>query len=538
MCAVVAVVTVLVHLYAAAYLAHDPNQSTFYSLLSFFSFSMMGVIWSNNLLLTFCFWELLGFSSYRLIGFWSYRPAAIAAATKSFIINRIADAGFLIGLAILFTDASLNIEELSQSSISPIRQTWAMTFIFIGIMGKSAQFPFFSWLPDAMEGPTPVSALIHAATMVAAGVFILVRVYSWITPDTLTVVFIVGVVTALLGGFAGLFQYDIKKILAYSTISQLGFMFMAIGAGSPEGGFLHLIHHAFFKAALFLGAGIFIHQLHHQTNDIRSMGSLMQRFPVIQFFFSVSLAALAAVPFTTGFISKELILRDVVTAYGYDFTTVLFWLVSLLTVVYSFRLAWYLLATKTQSHAEPTPPAMKVPLVLLGAMSIAIITSLTPVHFAGVADGLLTIKTGAPPQIVIASFVIVALGLAIGYALYRQRNGRNYSALLSVDFLLINRLTTLFFIAPTHALAKLTIAVDERVINRTIHLTAYATALAAHALAWLDRVVIDLFFVQGTGWLAKTIGRIFRSVIAGQIQFYLLCALALLLIFIVSLLYF
>src|ERR1041385_5995776 len=258
MLSMVVLVSFLVHLYSVGFMADDQHAGRYFAALGLFTFSMLGLVMSGNLLVTFCFWELVGFSSYLLIGHWRERPAAAAAATKAFMFNRIGDALFVVGLAITYEVAGFDITRMVEMPWSTV----GGLCIFAGVIGKSAQLPLSTWLPDAMEGPTPVSALIHAATMVAAGVFLILRVPFILTPATSEIIAIVGGITALYGGWNAIQQYDLKKILAYSTISQLGLMMLGIGAGSDEGAFVHLLAHGFFKACLFLAAGAIIHSLY------------------------------------------------------------------------------------------------------------------------------------------------------------------------------------------------------------------------------------------------------------------------------------
>ena len=289
MVVVVSFVSFFVHVYSIGYMANDSALPRYFALLGFFTFAMLGLVMSGNLLVAFCFWELVGFGSYRLIGHWHEKLSAAKASTKSFIINRLGDLGFLIGMMILWSwTGNLEISTFDFSGVPTFWMTAAGICIFMGVIGKSAQFPLFHWLPDAMEGPTPVSALIHAATMVAAGVFLLIRIAVLFNADALIVISIIGAITTILGALGALFQFDIKKILAYSTISQLGFMVMAIGAGAAQGGFMHLLHHAFFKAGLFLGAGAIIHAMHQayhynavpvDVQDIRNLGGLRKKLP-------------------------------------------------------------------------------------------------------------------------------------------------------------------------------------------------------------------------------------------------------------------
>src|SRR5690606_32577687 len=245
MLVVVALISLVVHVYSTVYMKGDRDWKRYFAMLGFFTFSMQGIVLSDNLLFLFIFWELVGFSSYLLIGHWTDKPEAGSAASKAFVLNRIGDAGFLIGLMIIWTThETFSLSAILPSAANHAWQTAGALCIFCGVIGKSAQFPLFTWLPDAMEGPTPVSALIHAATMVAAGVYLLVRVFALFTEDALVVVAAVGMITAIIGALAALSQYDIKKILAYSTMSQLGLMILALGMGAVDAALLHLLTHA------------------------------------------------------------------------------------------------------------------------------------------------------------------------------------------------------------------------------------------------------------------------------------------------------
>lgn len=293
---VVTVVSFLIHLYSTGYMAGDFGIRRYFGMLGFFTFSMLGIVFSDHLILMFMFWELMGFSSYLLIGHWMQKPAASKAAQKAFLYNRIGDAALLIGILILWTHPD---------ALWSYWKTTAALCIFFGVVGKSAQFPLFTWLPEAMEGPTPVSALLHAATMVAAGVFLLIRVNALFTEHALIVVTITGGATAVLGAVCALQQFDIKKILAYSTISQLGLMVLAVGIGAKDAALLHLFTHAFFKAGLFLAAGSVIHALSHSqfhaennmdVQDIRNLGGLRKKLPVTFLTFCIAGASLAGIP--------------------------------------------------------------------------------------------------------------------------------------------------------------------------------------------------------------------------------------------------
>lgn len=376
MTVIVNFVALLVHVFSVEYMRTDRNKPRYFAYLGLFTFSMMGIVLFHDLLFIFIFWELVGLSSYLLIGFWFERKAASRAANKAFILNRIGDLGFITGLMILFTQFhSLDLEAVkSLMAMSEIDDgNWVVAFmqggeeiinildgrwlsaagiaLFCGAVGKSAQFPLQVWLPDAMEGPTPVSALIHAATMVAAGVFMLARIFVLLDAQALEVVAIVGVVTAFMAAIAALSQFDIKKVLAYSTISQLGYMVLAMGVGAYSAGLFHLVTHAFFKAGLFLSAGIIIHQLHHlekegqkfDSQDMRVMGGLRKKLPVTFFTFLICSLALAGLPGSSGFLSKDAILLDLavwadIKGGGFYIPEVLAFMTVVFTAFYTFRM--------------------------------------------------------------------------------------------------------------------------------------------------------------------------------------------------------
>ena len=311
---VVTGVGLLVHLYSLVYMKDDAGKARFFGGLSLFMFSMLGIVLADNFVMMFIFWELVGVSSYLLIGHWFTRPSASAAANKAFITNRIGDFGFMIGILMVWrATGSITFTEIAEKmpmfGSMPTYLTVAALCVFCGAVGKSAQFPLHVWLPDAMEGPTPVSALIHAATMVAAGVYMLSRVFFLIgaSPDALTVIAWIGTITAVLAALMATQQDDIKRILAYSTLSQLGYMVMAVGLGAPNAAMFHLFTHAFFKALLFLGAGTVIYALHHEQNIWR-MGGLWRRMPITFGTFCLGTLALTGCPFFAGFYSKDAII--------------------------------------------------------------------------------------------------------------------------------------------------------------------------------------------------------------------------------------
>ena len=380
-----------IHIYSWGYMHEDRCFSRFFASLSLFTFSMLGIVLSNNLLQMFIFWELVGVSSYLLIGFWYERASAADAAKKAFITNRLGDFGFLLGIIMVWAlVGSLNFASL-KSALAANPQAlgiWASVagvLLFCGAVGKSAQFPLHVWLPDAMEGPTPVSALIHAATMVAAGVYMLCRIFflldlpvAWPealsfmgNANALTVVAWIGGFTALLAALIAVQQNDIKRILAYSTLSQLGYMVMAVGLHGPSAAMFHLTTHAFFKALLFLGAGSVIHALHHEQ-DIWKMGALRKKMPITFWTFLIGTLALCGVPPLSGFYSKDEILA---TAYEHSiglFVVATF--VAILTTFYMSRLFFVAFLGKAKSesadHAHESPGVMTAPLQFLTVLSI------------------------------------------------------------------------------------------------------------------------------------------------------------------------
>ncbi len=388
---VVTGVGTLIHIFSAGYMKDDPSYSRYFASLSLFVFSMLGIVLANNLFMMFIFWELVGVSSYLLIGFWFGKASAADACKKAFLTNRVGDFGFLLGIIILWTLAgSVQLDHLEQRLVaSPAMLGTAAglvgLLIFMGAMGKSAQFPLHVWLPDAMEGPTPVSALIHAATMVAAGVYMLCRVFFiyQVTPgwpaclaflgniSALDIIAWIGGFTALIAALMAIQQNDIKRILAYSTLSQLGYMVMSVGLAGTTAAMYHLTTHAFFKAMLFLGAGSVIYAAHHEQ-DIWKMGGLKEKLPTTFKTFVIGTLALCGLPPLSGFFSKDEILA---TAFNQNkFLFVLAVLVATMTTFYMFRLVIVAFFGRARSdsaeHAHESPRIMTVPLIVLAVPTI------------------------------------------------------------------------------------------------------------------------------------------------------------------------
>src|SRR6059058_2680328 len=388
MLVMISLVGLCIFVFSVGYMAEDKNFTRFFAYMSFFSGAMLGLVIANSLLLLFIFWELVGLASYLLIGFWIERPSAAAAAKKAFVTTRIGGLGFFLGLlwlygrsgTLLFYDGGDGCLEKAGLTMLGASATFIALLIFCGAMGKSGQFPLHVWLPDAMEGPTPVSALIHAATMVAAGVFLVARVYPIFSLDaiegvtsSLTVVVWIGVTTALMAAFIAMAQADIKRILAYSTVSQLGLMMVSLGVGGVAAGIMHLLAHGFFKALLFLGAGSVIHGCHGE-HDIRKMGGLRRVMPVTFFTYAIGMMALSGVPFFfSGSWTKEEILHAAerwpsshapyyLTMYGV-----------VLTALYMTRQVVYVFFGQPRAHTGQThesPRVMTIPLIVLAVGAI------------------------------------------------------------------------------------------------------------------------------------------------------------------------
>jgi NADH-quinone oxidoreductase subunit L len=382
---VVTIVSTLVHLFSIGYMHGDPRYSRYFAYLSIFSFSMLGLVLAESFLFIYIFWELVGLSSYLLIGFWFEKKSASDAGKKAFIVNRIGDFGFLIGILIIYaTCGVLGYDEvflaIGEGKLSGTLLTLAGIAVFCGAIGKSAQFPLHVWLPDAMEGPTPVSALIHAATMVAAGVYLVGRVYPIFTPDAFLFIAYFGLITLFITATIALAQNDIKKVLAYSTCSQLGYMIMGLGVGGYTAGLAHLSTHAAFKACLFLGSGSVIHAVHSQ--DIQEMGGLRKKMPITFVTFVIATLAISGVPGFSGFYSKDMILGAALE-FGMKSANplhMIFFIGALftagLTAFYMFRLVilTFFGAPKDLhkfDHAHESPPNMWVPLVILAGLSFS-----------------------------------------------------------------------------------------------------------------------------------------------------------------------
>ncbi len=501
----------LIHWYSQTYMNGDKSYSRYFGSLSLFTFSMLGIVLATDFIQMFIFWELVGVSSYLLIGFWFEKPSAADAAKKAFLSNRMGDFGFILGIIMVWAVAgSLNFDSLKEiftadPEILGATATVAGLLVFCGAVGKSAQFPLHVWLPDAMEGPTPVSALIHAATMVAAGVYMLCRVYFVFTPDALTIIAWIGGLTALLAALMALQQDDIKRILAYSTLSQLGYMVMAVGVHAPAAAMYHLTTHAFFKALLFLGAGSVIYAVHHKQ-DIWQMGGLRQKMPTTYWTFLLGTLALCGVFPLSGFFSKDAILASAAdTAHGGN--GILFGIgviVAALTTWYMLRLFFITFhgeaRTEAAETAKESPSIMTVPLVVL-AVASAIAGFLGIEGFA--SHGLEIEYHGEHTYGLLAmafSFLAVAVGASVAFALYWKAEADPIQRHLGLfSSILRNR----FYI-------------DE--IYSFLILITHETL--SQISAWLDRWVLTGLVVRGAHGSADLTGRALRMLQSGNIHTY------------------
>ena len=512
-----------IHIYSWGYMNEDRSFSRYFACLSLFTFSMLGIVLANNFLELFIFWELVGVSSYLLIGFWFERPAAADAGKKAFITTRLGDFGFLLGiLTVWATFHSLKFDQIEQALAANQQALGALAttaglLIFCGAMGKSAQFPLHVWLPDAMEGPTPVSALIHAATMVAAGVYMLCRVFFLLDipgSHALEVIAWIGGFTALLSAVIAIQQNDIKRILAYSTLSQLGYMVMAVGLHGPPPAMFHLTTHAFFKALLFLGAGSVIVAVHHEQ-DIWKMGGLRQKMPVTFWTFMVGTLALAGLPPFSGFYSKDSIL-----AQAAERSLPLFILgaaVAALTTFYMFRLVFvaFLGAPKSDAagHANESPPVMLWPLRLLAVFSV--IGGLIGVeqlygrqfpaehveqHVSFVRELVAPILNA--PLAAITGLLAVLVGFAAAYMLYAKATKDPLPEKLGA---LSRAMRNRFYF-------------DEFYQATVIRFHDFLAAVAD----WFDRWIIAGLAVRGTHGTTELAGRALRLLQTGNLQTYAL----------------
>jgi NADH-quinone oxidoreductase subunit L len=505
-----------IHIYSYGYMDEDPGKARFFAFMSLFTFSMLGIVLANNFLEMFIFWELVGVSSYLLIGFWFEKPSAGDAAKKAFITNRLGDFGFLLGILMVWgLLGSLNFSALQNSIVANPAALGAMAttaglLIFCGAVGKSAQFPLHVWLADAMEGPTPVSALIHAATMVAAGVYMLCRVLFLVDADALHVIAYIGGFTALLAALIAIQQNDIKRIIAYSTLSQLGYMVMAVGLNGPTPAMFHLTTHAFFKALLFLSAGSVILATHHEQ-DIWKMGNLRKKMPVTFWTFLIGALALSGIPPFSGFYSKDSIFAQCLEQKSYLLFGVAVF-VAALTAFYTFRLFFVVFFGKEKSehakHAHESSLVITLPLIVLAVFAaiggfIGVVNNyasqFAPDHETlSFAQQLMEpLKTPIPMLIGIG---VALLGIFLAFSLYKNATNDPLPA----------------------KLGKLAVAMKNRFYFDEIY---EATLVRAHDFIatvadWIDRWLVEGFCIGAIRGGTDLSGRALRLMQTGNLQTY------------------
>ena len=575
MLVVVTLISFLVHLFSTAYMSGDVRYSRYFAFLGFFSFSMLGIVITNNFFLMYVFWELVGISSYLLIGHWYEKKSAADAGKKAFIVNRIGDVGMFIGINILWANFhTLTFEKIFSAIASgqiPFESnawlTAAGILIFCGAIGKSAQFPLHVWLPDAMEGPTPVSALIHAATMVAAGVYLIARTFPMMTADALVFIAYVGAITAFISATIAIAQNDIKKVLAYSTVSQLGYMVMGLGVGAYTAGFFHLVTHAAFKAGLFLGSGSVIHAMHHalhhqqdhhtDAQDIRNMGGLKKKMPVTFWAFLMFTLAICGVPLTSGFLSKDEILAGTLAfgeLTGRTIIPIIGFLVAGMTAFYMFRV---LILTFLGDHKDParlehvheSPKAMTIPLIVLAFLSFFAFYSFNPIgassgwFFQAVERPISVVPNAvaaASPEMfeetlhgvhytaMYLSLSVAGLGILLAFITYywKKISADAFARVLSpVHLFLVNKwyfdeLYGATVVAGTVGFSRLLAWFDNKIIDGIVNGVAAVTRITSIGSGKFDSIVVD-GLVNLIAYLAGFFGLLFRKVQTGRVQTYI-----------------
>ena len=572
---IVALISTCSHVFSLKYMEGDIRYSRYFAYLGLFTFSMNGIVLANNLISMYMFWELVGVSSYLLIGHWFEKDSAADAAKKAFLTNRVGDIGFFIGIMLIYTGIgsftfSHIFDGVANNMLSGTILTLAGVGLFMGAMGKSSQFPLHIWLPDAMEGPTPVSALMHAATMVAAGVYMSVRLFPLFTPDALLVIAYIGGFTAIFAASIAMTQDDIKKVLAYSTVSQLGYMILAVGTGVYTIAFFHLLTHAMFKANLFYGSGSVIHAMHHALHekhdhetdpqDMGNMGGFKEKMPITHWSMLVSTLAIAGVPLFSGFISKDAILAGTLSFAQHHpehFLLPVFGFgAAAITAFYMFRLMFLTFYGEPRmpeliDDIHESPTEMTGPLVILGTLSFFIFYTLphfNPLSSHGwftdlvvpidaVVPGSLTahaIEEGAHHAhnlAMILSISVAALGIGLSVLMYlkkilsadvwSQRAGFLYNWSKNKYYFDENYNRLIY--QPTLRLANKVAWIDWDLYDK------YFINGFGNLTEWLSRVVgkfdfdgIDQGLVDGTGRLVNHLGSAFRKIQTGRIQNYLL----------------
>ncbi len=558
---VVTLVGTLVFLYSTGYMKGDPKYHRFFFWLSLFGVSMLILTLADNLLWLFIGWELVGLCSYKLIGFWSEDLANAEAAKKAFITTRAGDVGMLIGIMILYAQCgTLHIGEIFAAVKGGAfgghgtLLTLAGVGLFFGAVGKSAQFPLHVWLPDAMAGPTPVSALIHAATMVAAGVYLSARMFPLFTPEALGFIAWTGGVTAFIGAVIAVSQSDIKKVLAYSTISQLGYMILGVGVGAPWAAMFHLCTHAMFKACLFLGSGSVIHAMHH-AQDLRDMGGLRAKMPVTFWTFVISTLALAGIPLTSGFLSKDAILLQALHEHRY----VLFLLgfgVAFLTAFYMTRLVWLCFLGKPKNeekfaHAHESPLVMTLPLVILALFTPFFLwggfaedffgtpafygdhPDVEHVKAAYIAPGGEAPHHDHPLYFTVLAYLTGIAGIALGVLAFRSGRRDHTSRLLpgplhdlSASKFHMDEMYMDGVVAAGNSLARNSAWVDAHVVDGAVNVSGAVSLFVGDASGDADQVIVD-GAVNLAADAAQGAGAVVATAQSGRIRNYLAAAIGL-----------
>ncbi|RHW37205.1 NADH-quinone oxidoreductase subunit L [Neobacillus notoginsengisoli] len=512
---IVSLVSCLVHIYSKGYMHGDGRIPVFYAYLGLFTFAMLGLVVSPNLLQTYIFWELVGVGSFLLIGFYFYKEEAKAAAKKAFIMTRIGDVGLLIGMILLFWQTgSFEYDEIfaavDAGGIAAGMLTLIAILIFVGAMGKSGQFPLHTWLPDAMEGPTPVSALIHAATMVAAGVYLVAALFPLFAASktALLTVAIVGAFTAIFAASIGLVQKDIKRVLAYSTVSQLGYMMLALGSAGYVAGVFHLMTHAFFKALLFLAAGSVIHAVH--TQNIEEMGGLWKKLKLTGPLFLIGTLAISGVPLFSGFFSKDEILIAT-WENGHPFLFILAVIAAFFTAFYMFRLFFMVFWGESRTNmknVKESPGTMTLPMIVLGVLAVVAGYVNTPWFgtFLGdwLVDGNAALGHGhieGPAWIMIVATLVSLAGIFLAWLMYGKRS-------LSRDWL------------SSTAPGAYSVLYNKYFIDEFYQLSVVnATKAISHLFRY-----IDVFLVEGiasaVAGTVRALGKTGSKLQSGQVQTY------------------
>ena len=569
---VVALIGFLVHLYSTEYMKDDPKYSRYFAFLGIFIFSMNGIIIADSLIMIYIFWELVGLSSFLLIGFWFEKEKPPLAANKAFLTNRVGDIGMFIGIMILyFNTGTFSIDEIiySSKSIDMSVLTIAGLLVFMGAVGKSAQFPLHIWLPNAMEGPTPVSALIHAATMVAAGVYMTFRIFPFLTPDALSIIAIIGAVTAFGAAIAAITRNDIKAVLAYSTISQLGYMIMALGVGAHLYALFHLVTHAMFKACLFLCSGSVIHAMHHSLHelddhdidpqDMRNMGGLKNKMPITHIAMLISTLAIAGIPFFSGFLSKDGILAGTLSYYHlhHGWTFILPFAgfgAAMITAFYMFRLIFKTFYgkpanQKIYSHIHESPFPMTLPLIILSFLSFAFAFTLNinPLKSKGWFKDLIgyskhnyldmnIVKDGiyhAHDLAMYISMLMAVFGIFLAMLLYwvRYLDVDKFTAInkkiglyaLSKNKFYIDQLYTLFLYKPFIFLSWISSKIDWDIYDKIfINGWGWLTIKISKLSTQADYNFIDQIIIDGFGKMTRFLGSKLKISQNGVVQNYLL----------------